>query len=396
MTVGANVEEVQMEDLLFSDSRGSKMVYKEGTENTFVYEGRTYEVFLQPSGSTEWSTQPIPLNAGETSTVLIHVDGEHELYYSIEITRLEQTQITRQPQDVIVEEGETARFSVAATGENLTYQWQQSSDDGSSWADIAGANASTYSIPNAATEMSGYWFRCVVSGDGGNAISDPAVLTVKHALVETEAKEPTCTEPGNVYGWTCDTCGKHFNDENGTTEIEESKWIIPATGHSYGDDGHCMACGAVDSDFTPAIIAGTNATWQKGSEDGLSFTSNAAFADFLKVQVDGKDVDASNYTVKEGSTIVTLKASYLETLSVGEHTLAIVSDTGTAQTEFTVVAAEKQVVDDESADDKAANYGDKGSLAKTGDGSVLPIAILSILAVASIATGVFALRRSRI
>ena len=49
--------------------------------------------------------------------------------------------------------------------------------------------------------------------------------------------------------------------------------------------------------------------------------------------------DAANYTVKEGSTIVTLKAEYLETLSVGKHTLAIVSDTGTAAAEFTIQTA---------------------------------------------------------
>ena len=225
---------------------------------------------------------------------------------------------------------------------------------------------------------------------------EPSNLTLKHTLTKTEATSATCTEPGNVEYWTCDACGKHFKDENGTEEIEESEWIIPAAGHSYGDDGHCMACGAVDSDFAPAIIAGANATWQKGSEDGLSFTSNAAFADFQKVQVDGNDVDSSNYTVKEGSTIVTLNASYLETLSAGKHTLAIVSDTGTAETEFTVVAAEKQPADDESANDKAASDGDKESLAKTGDDSMLPITVLSILAVVSIATGVFALRRSRI
>lgn len=87
------------------------------------------------------------------------------------------------------------------------------------------------------------------------------------------------------------------------------------------------------------IIEGANGTWQKGGKDGLSFTSNAAFADFIKVQVDGKDLDASSYTVKEGSTIVTLKPEYLETLSVGKHTLAIVSDTGTASTDFTIKAA---------------------------------------------------------
>ncbi len=90
----------------------------------------------------------------------------------------------------------------------------------------------------------------------------------------------------------------------------------------------------------PVIIAGANGSWQKGGTDGLSFTSNAAFADFIKVQVDGKDLDASNYTVKEGSTIVTLNAAYLNTLSVGKHTLSIVSANGTATTEFTITAAQ--------------------------------------------------------
>lgn len=90
----------------------------------------------------------------------------------------------------------------------------------------------------------------------------------------------------------------------------------------------------------PVIIAGANGSWQKSGTDGLSFTSNAAFADFTKVQVDGKDLDASNYTVKEGSTIVTLNAAYLNTLSVGKHTLSIVSANGTATTEFTITAAQ--------------------------------------------------------
>ena len=90
----------------------------------------------------------------------------------------------------------------------------------------------------------------------------------------------------------------------------------------------------------PIIIAGANGSWQKSGTDGLSFTSNAAFADFLKVQVDGKDVAASNYAVKEGSTIVTLTAAYLDTLSAGKHTLSIVSANGTATTEFTITAVQ--------------------------------------------------------
>lgn len=200
-----------------------------------------------------------------------------------------------------------------------------------------------------------------------------------HTLVHHDAKSPTCIDTGWEAYDECTVCGYSTFEE------------VPVIDHSWGEDGHCTVCGAVDSDFAPKVIAGANATWQKGSEDGLSFTSNAAFADFLKVQVDGKDLDASNYKVEEGSTIVTLKPSYLETLPVGKHTLAIVSDTGTAETEFTVLAAEGEAVD--SKDD---NDGDKESLAKTGDGSMLPIAALSILAMVSAAAGALSLRGIRL
>lgn len=43
----------------------------------------------------------------------------------------------------------------------------------------------------------------------------------------------------------------------------------------------------------------------------------------------------------EGSTIVTLKTSFLKTLGVGEHKLSVVSTTGTAETTFTVAEAAK-------------------------------------------------------
>lgn len=159
-----------------------------------------------------------------------------------------------------------------------------------------------------------------------------------HDVAKTEAKAETCTKDGNIEYWYCDTCHKYFSDEALTEEIKFADTVIEAAGHKF-EDGKCTVCGEADSTFKPVITAGANGEWQKDSKDGLSFTSNAAFADFLKVQVDSQDLDASNYTVKEGSTIVTLKASYLESLSAGKHTLAIVSDTGTATTEFTIKAA---------------------------------------------------------
>lgn len=242
---------------------------------------------------------------------------------------------------------------------------------------------------------SGHFSHWEVNPSGAGILADPSSATTTftmsgtgvtitavyepHTLVHHDAKSPTCIDTGWEAYDECTVCGYSTFEE------------VPVIDHSWGEDGHCTVCDAVDPDFTPAIIAGADATWHKGSDDGLSFTSNAAFADFLKVQVDGKDVDASNYTVKEGSTIVTLNASYLETLSAGKHTLAIVSDTVTAETELTVLAAEG-----EAADSKADNDGDKESLAETGDGSMLPIAALSILAMVSAAAGALSLRRIRL
>ena len=176
--------------------------------------------------------------------------------------------------------------------------------------------------------------------EGKNEIdlTETIISATGHKLTKTEAKEPTCTENGNTEYWTCDTCKKYFSDAEGKNEISLAQTVIDAKGHSY-KDGKCTVCGTIDSDFKAVILSGANGTWQKGSKDGLSFTSSAAYAHFQKVQMDGKDLDASNYTVKEGSTIVTLKASYLETLSVGKHTISIVSETGTVDTNFTIKSA---------------------------------------------------------
>ena len=133
----------------------------------------------------------------------------------------------------------------------------------------------------------------------------------------------------------------------------------------------------------PVIIAGANGSWQKSGTDGLSFTSNAAFADFIKVQVDGKELAAADYTVKEGSTIVTLKADYLNTLSVGKHTLEIESKNGIAKTEFTITAVQggndSQTGGDTTPQEPGKNEGAVTS-PQTGDSSnmLLWVALLFV------------------
>ena len=83
----------------------------------------------------------------------------------------------------------------------------------------------------------------------------------------------------------------------------------------------------------------------------MSFTSDAAFSDFIRAEVDGVTLDEKNYTKKEGSTIITLKADYVATLSAGEHTLSIVSTNGTATAKFTVNQKSEDVTDEDDEDD---------------------------------------------
>ena len=184
------------------------------------------------------------------------------------------------------------------------------------------------------------------------------IQAIGHQTELQKAKDATCTEEGYTGDKVCTVCG----------EVVERGSVIAKLPHNF-EDGKCTVCGTIDSTFRPVITAGANGEWQKDSKDGLSFTSNAAFGDFQKVQVDGKDLDASNYTVKEGSTIVTLKAEYLGTLSAGTHTLAIVSETGTATTEFTIKAA---ATDDESSQTPDADKDDTNT-PQTGDDSNMAI-----------------------
>lgn len=87
------------------------------------------------------------------------------------------------------------------------------------------------------------------------------------------------------------------------------------------------------------VIEGANGTWKQNSDGTLTFRANGEFSKFTGVKVDDQLVDAKNYTAISGSTIVTLSADYLKTLSTGNHTLTVVFNDGDCSTNFTVQAA---------------------------------------------------------
>ena len=87
----------------------------------------------------------------------------------------------------------------------------------------------------------------------------------------------------------------------------------------------------------------TEDTYRRGSLTGLVFVSAAELDTFVRLEIDGMIPDAKNYILNAGSTKVTLKPEYLETLADGKHTVTIVSDAGTASAQFYVAAAQEEV-----------------------------------------------------
>ncbi|MDQ4139516.1 MAG: immunoglobulin domain-containing protein, partial [Bacteroidota bacterium] len=109
--------------------------------------------------------------------------------------------ITSQPASVTVNSGENASFTVAATGDGLTYQWQVDTGNGS-FANItnggvySGATTATLTITNVPYSMNNYTYRVQVS-DGMVVTSENAILTVtKQApvITQTEITLPAIAE----------------------------------------------------------------------------------------------------------------------------------------------------------------------------------------------------------
>ena len=84
------------------------------------------------------------------------------------------------------------------------------------------------------------------------------------------------------------------------------------------------------------IISGADSEWKQNTDGNITIKGNGEFSKFESVKVDGSIIDAKNYTAKEGSTIIILKADYLKTLSVGTHSFEIVWTDGSAVTNFKV------------------------------------------------------------
>ncbi len=171
----------------------------------------------------------------------------------------------------------------------------------------------------------------------------------------------------------CEVCGMEYGELAAHTWDEGIVTKQP-TASVRGEK--VFTCTAADCQATrtesihklePSIIKGENGVWTQGSNQGLSFLSDAAFADLLNVAVDGTVIEQKNYTAVSGSIIVELKPEYLTTLAAGKHTLAIHSASGSAQTEFTIKGKEASSADQDINSQKPTSADQKVTAVETGD-----------------------------
>ncbi len=134
------------------------------------------------------------------------------------------------------------------------------------------------------------------------------------------------------------------------------------------------------------VLEGENEKFVKNQDKDISVKINADVTLFQKVCIDGEEIDSSNYVVTSGSTIITLKQSYLNKLSIGSHTMkTIFTDGSVAYSTITVMEEDNETnnVDKENTN-KENNNNLTSSNPKTGDNIVTFVAMfmVSVLGIA--------------
>ena len=158
-----------------------------------------------------------------------------------------------------------------------------------------------------------------------------------HTMSKVDAKEATQTTDGNIEYWICTKCGSYFSDAGGTTAIKAADVVIPKKAAETPE-------GEIKTPY--AITEGTGSSYALQSGSSLTVRGNGDFSKFTGIKVDGVQIGAENYEAKSGSTIVTLKSSYLDTLTAGTHSLEILWTDGSASTAFAIQQSESQKPDD--------------------------------------------------
>ena len=255
-----------------ANNSSTSIQYGTGNEENggIVFDGKNGTVY----GKVELQED---LTIGEGESLTIGKDaslntGSHEVIVNggtltggdkIEGTVKYAPTITTQPTSQTVTEGETATFTVVASGtEPLSYQWQQSTDKGSSWTNIDSATNTTYTTGKTTMDMNDYQYRCVVTGSAGSVTSSAATLTINAPTTYTITAAASPADGGTV-------------DGNGDY-VEGSSVTLNATANSgYRFVGWVEGDQTVSTDTTYAFNADGNRTLTAKFEKVYNVTVNS-------------------------------------------------------------------------------------------------------------------------
>lgn len=162
------------------------------------------------AGLSSTTTNPVAASPSSTRqyTVVGTAPGGCQTAAQILITVYQLPAVTSQPSSLTACAGTSVNFTVGGTGQGITYQWQVSTNGGVTYTNIAngapysGVNTTTLTVNPVTVAMSGWRYRCVISGTCPPAAnSTGAILTVNALPVVTIAQTtPTCGGVAGING----------------------------------------------------------------------------------------------------------------------------------------------------------------------------------------------------
>ena len=169
-------------DFLNSDVSLSTLVFAKINLSTGGTKAELEAVVEQIQGSGKYAVlDRVAFNTADSNSkhnvIVLFTKAEYKTPAGREALK-NTLEITSQPTDQTGEIGTNVVFKVEATGNGLTYQWEQNVGKGWVTINTSSARMSTFTVPVAAFR-NGYKFRCVITDANGNSVtSDEAALIV--------------------------------------------------------------------------------------------------------------------------------------------------------------------------------------------------------------------------
>ncbi|MCE5200209.1 MAG: M12 family metallo-peptidase [Armatimonadota bacterium] len=198
----AKSQNVQPGPGLFSYSAGWRWVGSNGSRycSVMTYEGGTYFADGQTHTRVAYFSNPSIYHQNAATGDVNDGDNARTLRETKAVIAAYRTapEFTTQPSNQTKYVGQTAAFTVIATGSApLTYKWQKMPLNGN-WTNIAGATSAYYATPSLTMAYNGNQYRVIVTNSvGGSATSNSATLTVNQLLVVPSAAAAKALEDGN-------------------------------------------------------------------------------------------------------------------------------------------------------------------------------------------------------